>query len=1056
MKINVKFLGLCLFVWMQVNFLVAQVLPKVEGVVLDENGESIIGASVLVKGTSKGIVTDMDGKFVLQDVKSGAIVSVSYVGMTTAEVKAAAKMKVVLTSNTEVLDEVVVVAFGEQKKSSFTGSAGVVGGEKLATRQLTNVMDALSGSVAGVQTVSSSGSPDATPTIRVRGISSISAGNDPLIIVDGAPYEGGWNNLNPSDVASVTVLKDAASNALYGARGANGVILVTTKKADAGNAVITLDAKWGNNHRIVRDYQTIRNVGQYYETHYAALYNYNVNSLGLSQQAANAAANAAMGKSAADGGLGYIVYSVPENQNLIGTNGKLNPQATLGNRIYNNGQVYTLLPDDWVDEAYRNATRAEYNLNISGGNEKTQYYASLGYLSNQGVVSNSDYERYTARFKATYQAKKWLRTGANLNFSHSTSNGVNTNSNSLFYTVNSVAPIYPLYIRDAAGNIMTDENGKMYDYGEGAEIGLTRPVMQKNNPLNENSLNKNRTNGNAFTLNGFADITPLEGLKITLNGSVTDLENRYTYTQQPFYGLGATSYPGGYVGKASGRTYTLNFQQIVNYTKEIGDHHISLMVGHENYKYDYEYLYGSRINMASYFGNQTLSGAVTIDNTYDSNSDYNNEGFFFRGQYDWKEKYFGSVSYRRDASSRFHPDNRWGDFFSFGGAWIVSKESWFKSKAIDMLKVKASFGQQGNDNIGDYLYTDLYSINNVDGSVGLSLKQVGNKNITWETNNNLNLGVEFELWKSRLTGNVEFFYRKTTDMLSFVKVPTSSGYNGSYANVGDMVNKGVEIELNGTILRGKGYSWNVNANTTIFKNEITKLSEDNKGTTVSGHSGYTSDYYFYGEGLPIYTWYMPRYAGVNEEGLSTWYTADGNTTTAYGDAAQLDCGTALADLYGGFGTDFSFKGFTLGVNFTYSIGGKGYDFTYASMMTNPISGTTGASIHKDVLKAWTTENNISDIPRWQYGDANVGAYSSRFLTDASYLTLQNINLGYNLPKNFVRKLALSNVRIYASGENLYYWSKRKGFDPRTSFKGATSQTEYSPTRTISGGINIQF
>jgi hypothetical protein len=292
-----------------------------------------------------------------------------------------------------------------------------------------------------------------------------------------------------------------------------------------------------------------------------------VNSLGLSQQAANAAANAAMGKSAADGGLGYIVYSVPENQNLIGTNGKLNPQATLGNRIYNNGQVYTLLPDDWVDEAYRNATRAEYNLNISGGNEKTQYYASLGYLSNQGVVSNSDYERYTARFKATYQAKKWLRTGANLNFSHSTSNGVNTESNSLFYTVNSVAPIYPLYIRDAAGNIMTDENGKMYDYGEGAEIGLTRPVMQKNNPLNENSLNKNRTNGNAFTLNGFADITPLEGLKITLNGSVTDLENRYTYTQQPFYGLGATSYPGGYVGKSSGRTYTLNFQQIVNYTK---------------------------------------------------------------------------------------------------------------------------------------------------------------------------------------------------------------------------------------------------------------------------------------------------------------------------------------------------------------------------------------------------------------------------------------------------------------------------------------------------------
>jgi TonB-linked SusC/RagA family outer membrane protein len=1036
--------------------LVAQVLPKVEGVVLDENGESIIGASVLVKGTSKGMVTDMDGKFVLQDVKSGAIVSVSYVGMTTAEVKAAAKMKVVLTSNTEVLDEVVVVAFGEQKKSSFTGSAGVVGGEKLATRQLTNVMDALSGSVAGVQTVSSSGSPDATPTIRVRGISSISAGNDPLIIVDGAPYEGGWNNLNPSDVASVTVLKDAASNALYGARGANGVILVTTKKADAGNAVITLDAKWGNNHRIVRDYQRIKNAGQYYETHYAALYNYNVNVLGLTPQAANTAANATLSKGSADGGLGYISYAVPEGQNLIGTNGKLNPEATMGNRIYNNGQVYTLLPDDWIEESYRNATRAEYNLNITGGNEKTQYYASLGYLNNQGVVVNSDYERYTARFKATYQAKKWLRTGANLNFSHSTSNGVGTDVNGLFYMISTLAPIYPVYIRDAAGKIMTDDNGKMYDYGNGAVIGLTRPQLQNVNPLNENYLNKNRTNGNAFTLNGFADITPLEGLKITLNGSVTDLENRYTYTQQPFYGFGATTYPGGYVGKSSGRTYTLNFQQIVNYTKEIGDHHISLMVGHENYKYDYEYLYGSRINMASYFGNQTLSGAVTVDNAYDSNSDYNNEGYFFRGQYDWNEKYFGSLSFRRDASSRFHPDNRWGNFFSIGGAWIVSKESWFKSKTIDMLKLKASFGQQGNDNIGDYLYTDLYAINNVNGSVGLSLKQVGNKDITWETNNNFNIGLEFELWKSRLTGSVEYFYRKTTDMLSWVEVPKSNGYNGSYENVGDMVNKGVEIDLTANILRGKGLNWSVNVNATTFSNEITKLSPEKLGTVTSGHKGYQSGNYFYGEGLPLYTWYMPDYAGVNEEGLSTWYTADGGTTTAYGNAVYTDCGTSLADVYGGFGTDFSYKGFTLGVNFSYSIGGKAYDYAYAAMMTNPISGTTGCNIHKDVLKAWSTENTLSDIPRWQYGDANVGAFSSRFLTDASYLTLQNINMGYNLPKTFVRKFALSNVRVYASAENLYYWSKRKGFDPRTSFTGQTSQSNYSPTRTISGGINIQF
>jgi TonB-linked SusC/RagA family outer membrane protein len=1048
-----------------VTFASAQTI-SVKGTVIDENGEPVIGASVLVKGTLKGEITDVNGHFTLGGVKTSDKLVVSCIGMLSEEVDPQPEMTIRLKTDQETLDEVLVVAFGQQTKSSFTGSAAVVKKETLEKKQLTNVFSGLQGEVAGLQMTNSSGSPTATPSLAIRGFGSINAGTSPLIIVDGAPYDGGWNNLNPNDVESITVLKDAASNALYGARGANGVIMITTKKGKAENASISLDAKWGLNCRATQEYDYITDPAQYYEAYYTALYNYNVRDNGMSAYDAHVAANNLLGKPSSQGGLGYIVYAVPDGEYLVGTNGKLNPHATLGNRVYNDGKFYTLLPDDWIDEAFRKSLRQEYNLSISGGNNKISFYGSLGYLNNEGIAYNSDFERYTARFKTDYQAKDWLKVGASLSYTHSDQNDVGDGDN-LFVMVSELAPIYPVYLRDENGKIMTDENGKVYDYGSGENGGAKRPsiLLPARNPLQANELNKSASDANITTLNGYVDITPLEGLKITVNGTVTDNEWNNLTKVQPFYGNTASTYPGGYLARTAYQTFTMNFQQIANYTKQFGKHNVSVMVGHENYKYNYNYIWGDRENMFSYYGTDELDGAVKVVSNGSSTSRYNTEGYFSRAMYNFDEKYFLSASYRRDASSRFHPDHRWGNFYSVGGAWTINKEDWFKAAWVDMLKFKVSWGQQGNDSIGDYRYTDTYDISNIDGEVALVQASVGNPTITWETNSNFNTGLEFDIFRGRLAGSVEYFRRKTTDMLCYVYVPMSGGYGGSYDNVGDMMNRGVELDLHWNAIKTKDFNWMINLNATHFKNKILMLNEDNKGYDLEGHPGYINGYYFYGEGLPLHTFRLKKYAGVSATGESQWYKVDDTTgetgvTTSSSDATYYNCGTSDPDLYGGFSTTLSWKGFDLSVNFSYSLGGKAIDYGYASLMSNPSNGNTGFAFHKDLLDAWSETNTESNIPRFQYAvkdvDTSSSIVSDRFLTDASTLSLQTINLGYTLPKKVVSKLGISNLRVYVSGDNLYYWSKRQGFDPRGSFWGSTSTTSYSPVRTFTGGLNIQF
>ena len=1041
---------------------------QISGTVSDANGHPVAGATVIVDGTSLGTTTNTAGEYTLSAPVNGTLV-VTFVGFEPQQLPIAGKTRINVTmkEDAQAIDDVIVVAFGTAKKEAFTGSAAVIKSDEIAKVQTSNVATALVGRVAGVQTSSTSGDLGKTPSIRVRGFGSINAGKEPLWIVDGMPYEGDLNNLNTNDIESMTVLKDAASNALYGARGANGVIMVTTKKAKSGDAVVTIDAKWGVNSKALEEYDVITSPAQYYETHFKALYGYYAQT----NPAAKAYALASSGlTSNGTGGLGYNVYTVPEGQALIGTNGKLNPNATLGRKIIYNGQEYWLTPDDWIDEAYQSAFRQEYNVNISGATERSSFYASLGYLDNTGIIKSSALERYTARLKADYQAKKWLKVGGNMSYAHFSNSNGNSNEGSASSTANIFAfsaqmpPIYPVYIRDGSGRIMVDDNGyQMYDYGDKGNAGLTRPLLPGANGLQTSWLNTKKAEGNAFSGSGFVDISLYKGLKLTVNGSTNIGETRTTYLNNQYYGQFAEA--GGTISKYHTRDIAYNLQQILNYNETFGKHNVGLMVGHEYYQKKYYYLSGTKSKLFSY-DNEELGGAV-VDGAgaHSYIDDYNSEGYFMRAQYDYAGRYFVSGSYRRDASSRFHPDHRWGNFWSVGAAWLLNQENWFDAPWVNMLKLKASYGSQGNDNIGNYLYTDTYSIENNNGEIAVLFGQKGNPNITWETNTNLNIGTEFGFWNNRLSGSVDFFNRKTSDMLFAFSVPSSLGYSSYYANVGDMVNRGVEVELNADLIRTKNVLWSFNLNLTHVKNEVTYLAPEHKSTTVEGYKGYIDGSYFVGEGLPLYTYYLRSYAGVDPEtGASLWYKDvkgdDGKITRTktsdYTSATRYLHDSAIPSVYGGFSTSVSAYGVDFSISFNYQIGGKVYDSGYASFMSSPYGTTVGTNYHKDILKAWTPENKGSDIPRLQYGDQYTTSVSDRFLTDASYLNISNINVGYTLPSKITQKFGVQKLRVYLACDNVVYWSKRQGLDPRYSFTGATNFSNYSPIRTISGGVTVQF
>ena len=985
--------------------------------------------------------------------------------MQTQEVAIKPKLKIVLKSDTEVLDEVIVTAYGTSTKGTFTGSASVMKADKIEKRQVSNVSNALAGAVAGVQILSDNGQPGESAKVRIRGVGSINAGMEPLYVVDGVPYDGDLSSINSADIETMTVLKDAASTALYGARGANGIIMITTKRGTSGKARINFDAKWGANSRAIKTYDVMTSPKNYIETAYQSIYNSQI-SLGYSPEDANIRANKIL-PSEASGGLGYQVYTTAPGELLVGSNGKLNPNATLG---YSDGQYY-YTPDNWADETFQNNLRQEYNLSASGGSDKGTYYFAFGYLDDQGVISGSGFKRLNGRFKGDYKLYSWLKIGANVSYVNTESRypgdqdaNATASSGNAFYIANNMAPIYPLYVRGADKQILLNNGRKVYDYGDGQSTNFSRSFMSIANPSGDLIYNKREYLSDVINANWFAEITPITGLTISARYGLNIDNTRQNEMGNAYMGQSA-SY-GGTAYQAAIRTYGFDQQYVANYQFALKDvHHFDVTAGYDGYSYEYTLLEGSGQNLYNpesfYLGN--VIDKFTIGGKKDL---YSTKGFFGRVNYSYNDTYFGNVSYRRDASSRFAPENRWGNFWSASVAWMLTRESFMEDITwVNMLKFKASFGQQGNDDIlypgvllerNYYPWLDQYKMTGANGTFADgTLLYKGNPDITWETSTSYNIGADFGLFNNKLNGSIEYFGRKSKDMLYNRPTAGSLGYTAVPMNVGSMTNSGVEIDLNYQIMANKKFNWSVNLNATFVKNKINKLHPDLNGKLIDSDR-------IYEEGESMYRMYLVDYAGVDEKtGEALYWAKDDNgnaiKTSEYSTAENYKVATddMMPTVYGGLGTTFEAYGFDASIQLSYQLGGKIYDTGYRRLMHGGASSSAGWNWHKDIYNAWTPENPTSNIPRLNASDKYTNSASTRWLTSSDYLSINNITVGYTLPQQLVKKVMLDKVRVYFTADNVALISARKGLDPRQSYISATTAL-YTPIRTISGGISLTF
>ncbi len=1057
-------------------------------VVSAADDEPIVGATVHPVGGGQGTATDIDGQFSLTIPEKVTQLQVTYVGMTPQTVKAVNGIKVALTENATALDEVMVVAYGTAKKSAYTGSASVVKADQIEGRMVTDAMSALAGTVSGVQVLTTNGQPGTAPSVRIRGIGSINGSSTPLYVVDGMPFDGDIATLNTMDIESMTVLKDAAAAALYGARGANGVILVTTKKGSEGDAVITFDARWGSNSRQIKGYDVIDNPYQYTEMAYQALRNGYLWGQGYDAERAHIAANSALSTAF---GSGYQIWNVPAGQQIVGTNGKLNPNAKLGNVITTrdaDGNIVAqnfVKPDSWYDNTFVNGLRQEYNLSVRGGSERFKYYASVGYLGDEGIIENSNYNRLSSRVSAEYQAKKWLKLTASIAFNHvdmkapTGQDSGTSNVSNAFFIVDNMGPVYPMFIRDGQGNILQDKatGHPIYDYGDNNTYfpGANRNFMSGANPASGFVYDTNETLMDVFDGKWGATITPIENLNITGNVGYFLDNTREHVIMSPLYGSVKSN--GGLAQQESRRLSGVNLQFLGTYRRTFADvHHGDIMLGYETYEQNSESVSALGYHLYNPY-NWSVSNTLNDENRKGSGgaSGYSTRGFFGRLNYDYDSRYFASFSYRRDASSHFHPDHRWGDFFSVSAAWDAAKESFMQPAAtwLDLLKVKLSFGQQGNDNlypgmVYGYYYTDIYGISGSQTWSDGNMVQKGNPDLTWETSNAWNAGIDFSFWQGKLSGTVEYFLRETKDMLYMKPVAPSNGYTSVPMNVGSMRNSGLEFELNYRPVNTKNITWDINVNGTFLKNKIVKLHPDLGGQLISGIR-------ILKEGSSLYNFYIVDYAGVNPDNGAALFWAretvgtDANGDPIYGkeyktenydiaaDTNLKETGNVLPTFYGGFGTTLQAYGVDFSVGFSYQLGGRTMDDAYGRYIYGGESDVLGQAWHKDMLNAWTPENRNTDIPALNSAEKyNLGSQETTFkLISSDYLSLNNITIGYTFPAKWTKKIGIESLRVYGSADNVALWSARKGLDPRMSFVSAGSG-DYSIIRTISGGLKVVF
>ena len=1153
----------------------------ITGKVVDESGEPVVGAYVLVKGTNSGTMTDFDGSYSLPNVKQGAVLVYSCIGYANQEIPVGSKgvVNVTMKNDTNYLDDVVVVAYGTARKKDLTGAMTAIKGENIAAQNVSTVSRALEGAAPGIQVTSVDGQPGLDMAIRVRGAASTIDGSaTALVVIDGVPAQTSnpLSTINPSDIASVSVLKDAASTALYGSRGANGVILVTTKKGEGdGRAKVSFDARIGWNSVGQFAMSNMTKASDIYEFAWKSIYNsyrYGVDGTGNPQKDANGIpytnfsnpnhSHQEAAEFASQHLFNYmnsetsfsrntlrnaLVYDIPGvNYEYTGTGTNRSATMTGAYLVNPDGKInpnakYFLQKENEYSSLFRNAFRQEYNVSLRGGSEKLNYFVSVGYDNDPSYIPTSAFDRYTGRASINAQPLKWLRIGTNIGYTRTKTNEMATRygrnpgsaGGNVFRYVNGTSNLIPIYMLDENHNYVYDQEGKKLENISGgtetySPLGPTVGNAFSKGVMDEFAHNKNETIRSIWTSRSYAQVIFCKDLNFLVNFNYDSDNTDYVRYRA------AGTYNGGNYGalnKTLTNRFILNTQQLLNYSHDFGDHHLDAMAGHEwnddtynslLYVSSYE-LIRDWISAGNFIGRYTAEGTTLSGSPSWTQSILRMESYIGRLNYNYAEKYYLSGSLRADGSSKFViPENRWGLFGSVGAGWVISKEGFMDSTRgwLDLLKLRSSWGVLGNQNgISQYgNHTWAYAAqayvqatNGVGKPDGykLSSDALVNELLTWEKTREFDMGIDFSFLNHRINGAIDFYDHKTLNGFynADYSVLAGSGNDKLQQNAAVLRNRGIELELSVDVVRTRDLTFNITTNGTHYRTVLIDVPDenipDNTGLdlpeacwqapvaafSAAGTSGATAVGYLRGEGRDWYNLYIYKYAGVdkasglpmywhrvteqdvtkNDHGgrYASYKQGDNVKTLVSSDASLYEVGSVTPDWIGGFTFNFRYKNFDASAQFAYQLGGKFFSTEYGNGIYRSGNVTVTSEMPStDLIGKTFGEDNLDayfPIQWWNatyYDGATFGSwmYTDMALFSASYVKCKNISLGYTVPKSLLSKIKMSSMRVYASADNLFYVSAKKGVDPSMSLLGGfeVGQYVYPNMRTFSLGVNINF
>lgn len=994
-------IGLLILTLLFTLHLSAQNKKTITGTILDEKGESIIGASVAVKGTTNGTITDIDGKFSL-DVNENDILAISYVGFLAQEIPVTGKsnLQITLKENTEMLDEIVVVGYGVMRKRDLTGAVSSIDSKSMQDKPVANIGEALQGRASGVQIINS-GAPGSNVSIRIRGISTIN-NSEPLLVIDGVPTDLSLNALNMDDVQTVDVLKDASATAIYGSRGANGVVIITTKKGKSGDGVVSFSANWG-----IQDATSMPdmlNASQFASYHNDMIANYS------------------------------------GTENLMQRPDFADP-TTLGKGT------------DWMDELFRTSTIQNYSVSYSGGTDKSNYYVSAGILDQEGIVINTSYKRYTVQFNGESKVKPWLKLGNNVTLSH---DAKKQGSYSIRDAM-AAQPTQPVYNEDGT---YSGPGNPAYWYGD------------IKNPLGNAKVNSQTTKGYNLLGNIFAEINFFDKVTFkTLGGIDFKFWDKENFS--PKYDWKPISQPESYRYEESNKSLTYLWDNTLTYIDTFNEnHHLNVMIGSSAQNNVYNKMNASVQGFLSDKNNQ-LSNGLNQPTVGGTKNDWALLSFMGRVNYNYTDKYLLTLTVRRDGSSRFSKDNRWGTFPSVAAAWRLSEEAFYqKNKWVNDIKVRAGYGVTGNQwGINEYAYftklkTGQYVFNGTPVSTLYPLV-MPNPDVKWETVKQWNAGIDLSLIDQRINLSLDGYIKNTTDMLVPMAVPITTGYSDIYVpsiNAGKVRNTGWELTISSRNLTGE-LEWNTDLNVSYNKNKVISMNEgvplftgddinmtkvlvNSEGNPINSFYGYVTNGLFQ-------NWDQVNNASIQVPGGTApgdirFSDLDNNGVINDNDRTYI--GNPTPEWSFSMNNSFAYKNFDLQI---FLQGVAGNDIYNANRIWQEGMAVPQNQTAK-VLDRWTGEGTSNSVPRAVYSDPNKNArHSSRFVEDGSYLRIKNLTLGYTLPQAISKKAYLQTVRMYMSCQNLYTFTKYSGFDPEVGANGIDLST-YPLTRTISFGVNVKF